>query len=381
MKPLKTITVLGSTGSIGTQALEVAERLGYGVAALSAQSNAKLLEAQARKHKPRAVALSDAAAAKDLKVALGDTGVAVLSGEAGVAECAAMQCDCVLNGIVGIAGLAPALSALRAGSPLALANKESLVAGGALVTQLAQKQNLPILPVDSEHSAIFQCLRGVPEGALRRIILTASGGAFYGKSKQELAHVTAGDALKHPTWAMGAKITVDSATMMNKGLEVIEAAWLFGLPVERIDVLVHRQSIVHSLIELADGAVLAQLGAPDMRLPIQYALTYPARLPSAPARLDLAACGALTFSEPDEEAFPAVQLCREAFQRGGLAPTMLNGANEAANALFREGKIGFPDIFRLVSAVMEAAPPGSADSLEKILSADSYAREMTYNYM
>jgi len=325
------------------------------------------------------VALEDVSAARGLRVSLRDTNIKVLSGPEGIAECAAMEARCVLNGIVGIAGLRPTLAALGAGRPLALANKESLVAGGALVMALAREKRLPVLPVDSEHSAVFQCLQG--QGSPERILLTASGGAFYGKTREELARVTAADALRHPTWAMGAKITVDSATMMNKGLEVIEAAWLFGLPVERIDVLVHRQSIVHSLIELADGAVLAQLGAPDMRLPIQYALTYPARLPSAPARLDLAACGALTFSEPDEEAFPAVQLCREAFQRGGLAPTMLNGANEAANALFREGKIGFPDIFRLVSAVMEAAPPGSADSLEKILSADSYAREMTYKYM
>ena len=381
MKLLNTITVLGSTGSIGTQALEVIDRLGYGVAALTAHSNAKLLEAQARKFHPKAVALAHEASAKSLRIALRDTGIAVLSGPEGIDECAAMACDCVLNGIVGIAGLPPTISALQAGNPLALANKESLVAGGALVTKLAREKGLPILPVDSEHSAIFQCLQGVPEDALQKIILTASGGAFYGKSKLELAQMTAKDALKHPTWAMGAKITVDSAAMINKGLEVIEAAWLFGLPAERIDVLVHRQSIVHSLIELTDGSLLAQLGTPDMRLPIQYALTYPARLPSPAARLDLAACGPLTFAEPDDEAFPAIQLCREAFKRGGLAPAVLNGANEAANALFRQGSIGFLDIPRLVSAAMEATPPGEADSLEKILSADRYAREMTYKYM
>jgi len=375
---MKQITVLGSTGSIGTQALEVAGQLGYGVVALSAYRDANLLEAQARKHRPRAVALADEQAARSLKIALKDTGIAVYSGAQGVVECAAMACDCVLNGIVGIAGLASTVAALQAGNPLALANKESLVAGGALVTALARERGLPILPVDSEHSAIFQCMQGAPEGALRRVILTASGGAFFGKSKEDLAQVTIAAALKHPIWAMGAKITVDSASMMNKGLEVIEAAWLFGLPVEQIGVLVHRQSIVHSLVEFADGAVLAQLGTPDMRLPIQYALTYPQRLPSPAPPLDLTACGPLTFALPDDEAFPAIELCREAYKRGGLAPAVLNGANEAANALFREGKISFPDITRLIAANLEATPPGQADTLEKILAADRYAREMTY---
>jgi len=374
---MKRITVLGSTGSIGTQALDVIARLGYAVAALTAGRNAALLEEQARKYRPGAVGIADETAAAALRIALKDTDISVLSVDA----CASIECDCVLNGIVGIAGLAPTVAALQAGNPLALANKESLVAGGALVTSLARERGLPILPVDSEHSAIFQCLQGVPSGALRRIILTASGGAFYGKSKAELSKVDAADALKHPTWTMGAKITVDSATMMNKGLEVIEAAWLFGLPAERIGVLVHRQSVVHSLVELADGAVLAQLGTPDMRLPIQYALTYPDRLPSPAPLLDLAACGPLTFAEPDGEAFPAVGLCREAYRRGGLAPAVLNGANEAANALFREGRIAFPDITRLAAAAVEAAPPGEADTLEKILEADRYARELTYNYL
>ena len=373
---MKSVTVLGSTGSIGKQALDVIDRLGYSVAALTACNDAQLLEEQARKYHPKAVALANEDAAKALKIALADTNIAVRS----VAECAALPCDCVLNGIVGIAGLAPTVAALEAGNPVALANKESLVAGGALATRLAREKGLPLLPVDSEHSAIFQCLQGVPKDALRRVILTASGGAFYGKSKEELAHVAAEAALKHPTWAMGAKITVDSAAMMNKGLEVIEAAWLFGLPLERIGVLVHRQSVVHSLIELADGAVLAQLGSADMRLPIQYALTYPQRLPCPARRLDLLACGPLTFEAPDGEAFPAVSLCREAFRRGGLAPAMLNGANEAANALFRAGRIGFYDITRLIACAMDQTPPGEADTLEKILSADKYAREMTYKY-
>jgi len=329
---MRRVTVLGSTGSIGAQALDVIGHLGYEVAALTAQCNAKALEAQARKYRPRAVALANEQAAKSLRIALRDTGIQVLSGPEGVAECAAMPCDCVLNGIVGIAGLAPTISALRAGNSLALANKESLVAGGALVMDLAREKGLPVLPVDGEHSAIFQCLRGVPEGALQRIILTASGGAFYGKTKAELKTADAAGALKHPTWAMGAKITIDCATMMNKGLEVIEAAWLFGLPVERIDVLVHRKSVVHSLVELADGSVLAQLGTPDMRLPIQYALTFPERLPSPVSRLDLTSCGALTFEQPDDEAFPAIALCREAYRRGGLAVRPACGSNRRPGA-------------------------------------------------
>ena len=372
---MKCVTVLGATGSIGTQAFDVIGRLGYAVTAVTAHSNAKLLEAQARKFRPKLAALADESAARELKFALRDTDIKVLAGPEGVAACAAIPCDCVLNGIVGIAGLLPSVSALQAGNPLALANKESLVAAGALVTGIAREKGLPILPVDSEHSAVFQCLQGVPEKALRRVILTASGGAFFKKSKEELANVTAAQALKHPTWDMGAKITIDSATMMNKGLEVIEAAWLFGLPATQVDVLVHRQSIVHSLVELADGAVLAQLGRPDMRLPIQYALTYPERQPLPGDRLDLAACGTLTFEKPDDGAFPAIELCREAFKRGGLAPAALNGANEAANELFRQGKISFPEITRLAAAAMEAAPAGGADDLKKIFFADRTARE------
>lgn len=372
---MKQLTILGATGSIGVQALDVAERLGCGIAALTAGGNAALLEQQVRKYRPKYAALADEAAASDLKIALRDTSVRVFAGPEGVAECAAMPCDCVLNGIVGIAGLAPTVAALRAGHPLALANKESLVAGGALVTALAREQGLPILPVDSEHSAVFQCLQGVPEGALRRVILTASGGSFYGISRDALEHVTVDAALNHPTWAMGAKITVDSATMMNKGLEVIEAAWLFGLAAEQIDVLVHRQSVVHSMVECSDGAVLAQLGTADMRLPIQYALTYPQRLPSPAPRLDWNGCSALTFEPLDEETFPAVSLCRSALRRGGLAGAVLNGANEVANAMFRAGSIGFLEITRLAAAALERTPSGDADSLEAIFAADAWARE------
>jgi 1-deoxy-D-xylulose-5-phosphate reductoisomerase len=372
---MKKITVLGSSGSIGTQALDVAERLGYSVVALAARRSAALLESQARRLRPRCVALEDEGAARGLRVGLGDTGVKVLSGPRGVEECAAMRVDCVLNGIVGIAGLRPTAAALEAGNPLALANKESLVAGGALVMALARRGNLPLLPVDSEHSAVFQCLQG--QAPAHRLILTASGGAFYGKSREELAQVTAGDALRHPTWAMGAKITVDCATMMNKGFEVIEAAWLFDIPPERVDVVIHRQSVVHSLVEFADGAQLAQLGAPDMRLPIQYALTYPERKAVPGRKLDLAACGALTFEAPDHGLFPAVELCRRAFARGGLACAALNGANEAANALFREGRLGFLEITELAQKAVEAAPAGDALDLKDIFAADKAAREIT----
>lgn len=372
---MKRVVILGSTGSIGTQALEVMDALGAQVLALTAQSSEALLEQQIRRYRPAFAALGDPAAAKSLQIAAGDCSTKILAGPEGVAFCSALQADLVLNGIVGIAGLAPSVAALSAGNPLALANKESLVAGGALVTKLAREKGLPILPVDSEHSAVFQCLQGGPRESLRRIILTASGGAFYGKSAAELEHVTAEDALRHPVWQMGAKITVDSATMFNKGLEVIEAAWLFDLPAEQIDVVVHRQSIVHSLVEYNDGAVLAQLGTPDMRLPIQYALTYPGRAASPAKKLDLTACGSLSFAPHDDAAFPAIALCREAHRRGGTAAAVLNGANEAANLLFRQGKLRFPEIARRVAGALDAVSCGSAESLEGIFAADQAARE------
>ena len=376
--------ILGSTGSIGAQALDVARRLECSVVALTANRDAKALEAQIREFRPQAAALADEAAARELKRAVADLPTRILSGPEGLRECAAMEADCALNSITGIAGLPSAIAALEAKTPLALANKESLVAGGALVTRLATEGRVPILPVDSEHSAIFQALQGLPpspEGgpdisALRRIILTASGGSFYGKSRGELAGVTLAEALRHPSWRMGAKITVDSATMMNKGLEIIEAAWLFGLPQERIDVVVHRQSVVHSLIEYRDGSVLAQLGVPDMRSPIQYAITYPARLPSPVKRLQLAEWGSLSFEAPDEESFPAMRLARGALQQGGLAPTVLNAANEAANALFRAGKIRFLRITELVASALEGVKPtGDEHSLADIFAADQAARE------
>ena len=381
-------TILGSTGSIGTQALEVISALGWPVVALTAQRSGALLEEQARRFRPRAVALADETAARALKTRLRDMHIEVLAGAGGVEACAAMGAELVLNGIVGIAGLRPSVAALQAGSRLALANKESLVAGGQLLQQESgdrnqesgdrdqESEDLPrIVPVDSEHSAIFQCMRGLRKEEVSRVILTASGGAFYGKSREELAHVTLEDALRHPVWKMGAKITIDSATMFNKGLEVMEAAWLFDLPPERVNVVVHRQSVVHSMVECVDGAVLAQLGTPDMRLPIQYALTYPARVSCPAQRLNLAAVGTLTFEPPDDEAFPAVQLCRKALAMGGLAGATLNAANEAANALFRAGKIGFLEITELVAEALERTPNSPADTLENIFAADQAARE------
>ena len=377
MTEQRATAILGSTGSVGTQALEVVSSLGWPVVALTAQCNVALLEQQARKYRPKTIALADESAARACKPRLRDMNVQVLAGEQGVEECAAMGADVVVNSIVGIAGLRPSVAALRAGSRLALANKESLVAGGHLLMQEARskKRKASIIPVDSEHSAIFQCMRGLRKSEISRVILTASGGAFYGKSKNEISRVTVEDALRHPTWSMGAKITVDSATMFNKGLEVIEAAWLFDLPPERVDVLVHRQSIVHSMVECSDGAVLAQLGTADMRLPIQYALTYPARAQNPGVRLNLAAVGTLTFEPPDDAAFPAIQLCRRAHAMGGLAGATLNAANEAANALFRAGKIGFLDIAELVAEALEHTPRGLANSLESIFAADQAARE------
>ena len=310
-----------------------------------------------------------------MKLRLADTGIKVLSGTEGVCEAAQGRGDTVLNAIVGIAGLRPTLAAIDAGKILALANKETLVTAGTLVMSKAKQKGVPILPVDSEHSAIFQSLQGVPDGAVSRILLTASGGPFYGKTAAELENVTAAEALKHPNWSMGAKITVDSATLMNKGLEVIEAVHLFGISAENIEVLVHRQSIFHSGIELRDGAVIAQLGTPDMRLPIQYALTYPAR-GTAFERLDLFKVGSLTFERPDTETFRCLPLCIEAIRRGGLYPAAANGANEEAVAAFLQGKIRFPDIAELVGTGMETALSCSGCyGVEDVEEADRAARE------
>lgn len=377
---MKKLSLLGSTGSIGTQALQVVQNLReqgekWEVAALAARSSVNRLEEQARKFHPEVVAVFDEGAALSLRQSLRDTDIQVLSGMEGLCEAAAWPgADLTLNAVVGMVGLQPTLAALQAGKALALANKETLVAGGAIVMEAARKRNLPILPVDSEHSAIFQCLQGCPErGALKKLVLTASGGPFFGRSRQELAGVTREQALRHPNWDMGAKITIDSATMMNKGLEVMEASWLFDLPEHRIEVVVHRESVIHSMVEYQDNAVVAQLGVPDMAVPIQYALTYPRRMPSPAGELDLCALGKLTFYPPDREAFPCLELCREALRRGGLVPAAVNGANEQAVALFLEGKIGFLDIPRLVEAAMDRQDPGVV-TLEAVLEADREAR-------
>lgn len=374
---MKKLSILGSTGSIGTQALDVCRQNGYSVAALAAGSNTKLLEQQVRKFSVPVAAVYDEAAYRDLKQRLADTSVKVLAGEQGVCEAAAQdECDTVLNAIVGIAGLRPTMTAISAGKTLALANKESLVTGGNLVMQAAKERGVSILPVDSEHSAIFQCLEGNNNSdEIFKIILTASGGPFFGKTKEELYKVTKEQALKHPNWDMGAKITIDSATMMNKGLEIIEAAWLFRVNTDQIEVVVHRESVIHSAVEFVDGSVIAQLGVPDMRLPIQYALTYPNRVKGPSHRLSLTQYGTLTFFEPDYETFRCLGAAKEALAMGGLAPCVVNGANEQAVALFLDGKIRFIDIGELVCSALHHIKVGSASSIEDVFAADKAARE------
>lgn len=370
------LTILGSTGSIGTQALDVTDKMGYEIIALTAGKNSELLEKQIRKYKPRYAALADEKAAKKLADAVADTDTKVLCGKEGVCFCAvAEEADTVLNSIVGMAGLEPTLAAIKAKKKIALANKETLVAGGALVKKSAKENGVDILPVDSEHSAIFQCLRGMnKKSELKSIILTASGGPFFGKTYDELRDVTAAQALKHPNWEMGAKITIDSATMMNKGLELIEAVWLFDVEPSMVDIVVHRQSVVHSLIEYVDNSVIAQLGVPDMRIPIQYALTYPQRFESPVKKLSLTDYGTLTFFKPDYETFKCIDICREAIEKGGLYPAAANGANEQANLLFRQGKIGFHDVAALVGEAMRKAKSKTDYTLEDVLQTDRQAR-------
>lgn len=348
---MKTVNLLGSTGSIGVQTLSVARARGYKIEALAAYSAVDKIEEQIREFKPAYAALVDEEAARELKLRVADTNTKVLAGQEGVCFCAAeAPGEITLNSVVGMAGLKPTLDAINAKKTLALANKESLVAGGALVTDAAKENGVKILPVDSEHSAIFQCLLGKPANkALKRVILTASGGPFFGKTAEELKNVTLEDALKHPSWSMGQKITIDSATMFNKGLELIEAVWLFEVAPETVDIVVHRESIVHSLVEYDDNSVIAQLGNPDMRLPIQFALTYPERFESPEKQLDLWEIGKLTFYKPDYENFPCMNICRNAIAQGGLMPAAANCANEEANLLFRQRKIGFCDIASLIS--------------------------------
>lgn len=374
---MKGIALLGSTGSIGTQSLDVCRMHGYRVVCLTANRRVDLMETQIREFRPGLVSMMDPVAADDLRTRVADTGTKVLSGMDGLIECATYSgADTVLNAVVGMVGLQPTLAAIQAKKTLALANKETLVAGGHLVTNTAKAYGVDILPVDSEHSAIFQCLQGSPEkGAVKKLILTASGGPFFGKTLAELENVTAADALKHPNWDMGAKITIDSATMMNKGLEFIEAKWLFDMPIEDIDIVVHRESVVHSAIAYQDNSVIAQLGVPDMRIPIQYALTYPQRLPSPVQELSLVDYGKLTFYAPDYDTFRCINVCKDAIAAGGLRPAAANGANEESVRLFLNGKIKFTDIAVLNRAAMEACPQVADYTLDDVLQADRAARD------
>lgn len=374
---MKRLIILGSTGSIGTQALDIvrANPDKYTVVGLAAGSNAELLEKQAREFSVKAVALFDINASDDLKIKLADNNIKVLSGADGVCELASLPCDMVLNAIVGIAGLRPTLSAIDAGHTIALANKETLVTGGEIVNRKLKEKGVTLLPVDSEHSAIFQSLQGAPNGSLKKILLTASGGPFFGKTRQELQNVTVKDALNHPNWSMGAKITIDSASLMNKGLEVIEAVHLFHVTASKIEVLVHRQSVLHSAVELSDGAVIAQLGTPDMKLPIQYALTYPER-DMCFESLDLFKVGSLTFERPDFDTFKLLPLCIKAINRGGLYPTAINGANEESVKMFLEGKIKFLQIAELNEKAMDMCQNKQNFTVEDIFAADEAARRI-----
>jgi len=378
---LKNIVILGATGSIGTQSLDVIKACeGFRAFALSAHSNIELLETQIRQFRPAFACVTDETRARELKQRVQDTDTKILSGEDGLNEIAAHpKADTVITGIVGIAGLKATLSAVKAGKRIGLANKETLVTAGDLVMEEARKSGATIIPVDSEHSAVFQSLAARVnqedfDQELKRIILTASGGPFFGKTKKELASITVKDALNHPNWSMGAKITVDCATLMNKGLEVIEAKHLFGVSFDKISVLVHRQSIVHSMVEFADNAIIAQLGVPDMKLPIQYAITYPARLPMQENQLDLTKAP-LTFDTPDMDTFRCLALAIKAGKIGGTMPAVLNGANEAAVALFLKGDIGFLDIAQLVEGAMEGHSVIHTPTLSAIFEADRWARE------
>ncbi|MEA4814669.1 MAG: 1-deoxy-D-xylulose-5-phosphate reductoisomerase [Oscillospiraceae bacterium] len=374
----ETISILGSTGSIGRQTLDVADKLGLRVAALAAGSNVAMLEEQARRYMPRLAVLYDESAAKTLRQRLSDTDIKVSSGIAGLIEAAELEeADTVLTAVVGIIGLRPTLAAIAKRKKIALANKETLVCAGELVMAAAKKCGAQIVPVDSEHSAIFQCLQACAnKDEIRRIILTCSGGPFFGMSYGELSKMTRADALKHPTWTMGAKITVDSATLMNKGLEFIEAMRLYSLPPEKVEIVIHRESIVHSLVEYRDGAYLAQLGAPDMRLPIQYAMTWPERLESPARDMDIFSIPALTFQRPDTEAFRALTVALSAAKTGGTACAVLNGANEEAVKLFLDGRIGFNDIADISDAALQKVPVIHDPCLEEILKADRLAREV-----
>ncbi len=374
------LALLGSTGSIGTQTLDVARKQGYEISVLTAGKNVDLMEQQIREFRPALAVLADETAAADLKRRVADTSTVVAGGRQAVVEAAGYKdADTVLNAIVGIAGLEPTLTALQEGKPVALANKETLVAGGELVMKTADEKGLPILPVDSEHSAIVQCLQGSNRGELNTIILTASGGPFFGKTKEDLQTVTKEMALKHPNWNMGPKVTVDSSTLMNKGLEFIEAMWLFRVKPEQIQVVVHRQSIVHSMVEFCDGAVIAQLGLPDMRIPIQYALTYPNRLPSPVPPMSLTDYATLTFAKPDLETFRCLGICMDAAKQGGLKPCAANAAGEVAVELFLRGHLRYLEIPDAVQAAVEGQNSRIPVTLASIQEADQTARDFVRN--
>lgn len=378
---MKNLSILGSTGSIGTQSLDVCRMHSYNVKCLTANTDVQAMESQIREFRPELVCMMDENAAAELKTRVADTGVKIVSGLEGLVECAVYpSADTVLNSVVGMIGLTPTLEAIKAKKTIALANKETLVAGGSLVTEAARENGVSILPVDSEHSAIFQAMQGSPrKEAVKKIILTASGGPFFGKTLSELENVTVQDALRHPNWNMGAKITIDSATMMNKGLEFIEAKWLFDLPNEDIEIVVHRESVVHSAIVYQDNSMIAQLGVPDMRIPIQYALTYPEREPSPVESLSLAEYGKLTFFEPDYKTFRCMDVCKKAIEMGGLHPAAANGANEESVKLFLKGKIKFTDIAYLNEEAMLKAEEKTNFTLDDVLCADKAAREYVIN--
>lgn len=371
------IVVLGSTGSIGTQCLDVVRKSpDIKILGLCVNKNIALLEQQAREFKPKAVAVYDHKLAADLKIKLADTDIRVLAGEGGVSELAALDgADTAVNALTGIAGLKPTVRAIEAKKNIALANKEALVTGGELITTLASRHGVSLIPVDSEHSAIFQCIAGADKSHLKKVILTASGGPFYGKTADQLVDVTPEQALRHPNWSMGKKVTIDSATLVNKGLEVIEAHWLFGLSQDKIEVVIHPQSIIHSMVEFIDGSVIAQLALPDMRLPIAYALTYPGRMKIEGEKLDLTKLSGLTFARPDCDVFPALPLAYRALAAKGTMCAVYSGADEAAVSLYLKRKISFLDIPDLIARAMDAYPNTQTATLSEIYEADHWARE------
>ncbi len=375
---VKCVSILGSTGSIGRQSLDIISHLdGVRVAALTAGTSVERMAEQCREFLPELAVMATREAAAELKKLISDLPIRVSFGEEGLIEAATIPAaDCVITAVVGMVGLKPTLAAIRAGKRIGLANKETMVCAGELVMAEAKKMGVEIIPVDSEHSAIFQCLMGSrSRSEVKRLVLTCSGGPFFGMDKEQLQKVTKADALKHPNWKMGAKITIDCATLMNKGLEVIEAMRLYEMPLQQVDVVIHRQSIIHSMIEFVDGAVMAQMGAPDMRLPIQLAMTYPERTACPVEHLDLLTCGPLTFSAPDLQCFPCLELAMECAKKGGTACPVMNGANEEAVAKFLRDEIGFYDIYRLVRHAVDTVPYIQNPTLEEILESDRLARK------